>query len=135
MSGSENRPGHDNRPEDDDDDWAVGDVIRRAVNAGRRTVKTGQERLEHIASDILNNDKVEAVGSAFHGFREEVVRVFGKELAKYLERLDLTDALVRVLTSISLELKTEIRFIPNDKKLVKPEIKNSVTVKQPPETP
>ena len=85
--------------------------------------------MRNIASDILNNEKVEAVGSTLSSVREELVRVFGKEFSGYLERLNVVDVLVGVLTSISLEVKTELRFIPNEKRLVKPNMKNSVKVK------
>ena len=44
-------------------------------------------------------------------------------------KYDLTDEVDKVLTAISLEVKTEIRFIPNDKRLVKPDIKAAVKVK------
>ncbi len=116
-------------PHETDDDSLAFEVLKRALEAGKRTVRSNREKLEHIAQEILNNDKVEAVGGALNGLREDAARIFGRELARYFDRLDLTDALVKVLTSISLELKTEIRFIPNDKKLVKPDIKSSVSVK------
>ncbi len=119
----------DPRDDHDDDDNLLADVVKRAFQAGKRTVKNGQESIKNIASEILNNDAVEAVGDALHGVREDAVKLFGKEVTRYFDRLDLTDAIVKVLTMISLEVKTEIRFIPNDKKFVKPDVKGSVTVK------
>ena len=78
-----------------------------------------------------------AMGTTLSSVREELVKVFGREFSGYLDRLNVVDVLVGVLTSISLEVKTELRFIPNDKRLVKPNIKNSVKVKtnEPEETP
>ncbi|MBT9555302.1 MAG: hypothetical protein IV100_04690, partial [Myxococcales bacterium] len=108
----------DPKDDHDDDDNLLADVVKRAFQAGRRTVKNSQESIKNIASEILNNDAVEAVGDALNGVREDAVKLFGKEVARYFDRLDLTDAIVKVLTMISLEVKTEIRFIPNDKKFV-----------------
>jgi len=112
-----------------DDDGGVTDAIRRALSTGVRTVLKSEENIRAFAGEILRSDKVEAVGSVLTNVREDVVRVAGREVVKYLERLNLTDEVVKVLTAISLEVKTEIRFIPNDKRLVKPDIKAAVKVK------
>ena len=71
-------------------------------------------------------------------FAENMARALGDSvgapailrLHMMVRALERAEALVRVLTSISLELKTEIRFIPNDKKLIKPDVKASVGVKR-----
>ena len=117
-------------PELGDDEGIVPDIIKRAIHTGFKTVNWGQESARAIASGILNNEKVEAVGSTLNTVRSELVGVVGRELVRYLDQLNLTDEAVKVLTAISLELKTEIRFIPNDKKLVTPDVKAEVTVKR-----
>lgn len=99
-----------------EDDGFVPDIIKRAIQTGFRTVNWGSE-------------KVGAVGSTLNTMRQEVVAVIGREIVHYLDQLNLTDEAVKVLTAISLEVKTEIRFIPNEKKLVKPDVKAAVTVK------
>ena len=50
------------------------------------------------------------------------------EAALGLERLNIQHELAKFLTTVSLEVKTELRFIPNDQALVKPEIKRKVSV-------
>ena len=105
-------------------------MLRSAIVGGLKTVKWGEENIRAVASEIINNDKVEAVGSTLSGVRNEVVGVAGRELAKYLDKLNLTDELVKVLTAISFEVRTEIRFIPNDQKLVTPDIKASIHAKR-----
>ena len=52
----------------------------------------------------------------------------GNQTRKFLENLDLGTEIQKVLTSVSLEFRTELRFIPNDKAL-KPEGKVKVKVK------
>ena len=119
-----------------DSEGVVAEILRRAFKTGRKTVdsvRSGPGTVRNIANDILNSERVEAVGTTLNVVREELVRVFGKEFSGYLERLNLVDVLVGVLTSISLEVKTELRFIPNEKRLVKPNMKNTVRVKTTPE--
>ncbi|MFT7624399.1 MAG: hypothetical protein ACI9WU_003586 [Myxococcota bacterium] len=106
-----------------DDDGMVSDIIKRAIMSGFRTVSWGSEKVGAVG------EKVGAVGSTLNSVRQEVVGVAGREIVRYLDGLNLTEEAVKVLTSISLELRTEIRFIPNDKKLIKPDIKNSISVK------
>ena len=113
----------------DDADGVIPDLFRRAFGAGVSTFRRGNESVRNIASDILHNDRVEAGVGMINNVRSEIVSTFSKELVRYFDRLNLTDELVKLLTAISLEVKTEIRFIPNDKKLVKPDVKASVKVK------
>ena len=41
-------------------------------------------------------------------------RVVAKEIRDVLEQTQFADELTKVLTKLSFEIKTEIRFIPND---------------------
>ena len=50
-----------------------------------------------------------------------------------LDRLNLHEEMVKVLTSLSFEIKTEIRLIPNDAGSVKTDVKRKVSVKRKPE--
>ena len=59
----------------------------------------------------------------------EVLRIVGQEVRRFLETVNLSGELQKLLTSLSFEIKTEIRFIPNDA-AVKPDVKNKVTVKR-----
>ena len=71
-------------------------------------------------------------------------RVVAKEIRDVLEQTQFADELTKVLTKLSFEIKTEIRFVPNDSgvkkadgdddgdtgtKFPKPEVVASVSVK------
>ncbi len=62
--------------------------------------------------------------------KDEMMRIIGSEVRRFLETVNLSGELQKLLTSLSFEVKTEIRFIPNDQAVVKPEIKNRTTVKR-----
>ena len=62
--------------------------------------------------------------------KDEVLRIVGQEVRRFLETVNLSGELQKLLTSLSFEIKTEIRFIPNDAAVVKPDVKNKVTVKR-----
>ncbi len=109
-------------PPEEEDDGLVPDFLKRTIKSGVRTLSWGTE-------------KVGAVGSTLNHVRQELVEVAGSQIVKYLEQLNLTEEAVKILTAISLEVKTEIRFIPNDQKLVTPDVKGSVSVKNADKAP
>ena len=64
--------------------------------------------------------------------KDELFRIVGRELRNALQQMDMAGELQKLLTAISFEIKTEIRFIPNDKSVlgVQPDMKNKVAVKK-----
>jgi hypothetical protein len=55
----------------------------------------------------------------------------GREIRNALEHMDISGEMKKLLTALSFEIKTEIRFIPNDSSVgVKPDIKNKIAVKR-----
>ncbi len=119
---------------DAESDGVIPDLIRKAISTGVRGVLKSEENIRNIAGDILKNETLGtvtgSVGNTLNTVREEMVRVVGQEVVKYLDRLNLDEEIVKALTAISLELKTEIRFIPNEERLVTPDVKTKTRVKR-----
>ena len=61
--------------------------------------------------------------------RRGILRIVSNEIRIFLENVDFGGELAKILTTLSFEVRTEIRFIPNDERL-KPSIKNTVRVKR-----
>jgi len=80
----------------------IGDFVRRAVSAG--------------------------VGAASRS-KDDILRVAAGEVRSWLERLNLPDELAKALAKTVIEVKTEIRFKPNDDGKLVPETTNDVKVK------
>jgi hypothetical protein len=62
--------------------------------------------------------------------KNAMVRVVAREVREFLEAADIAKELHRALTSLSFEIKTEIRFIPNDAGGVKPDVRAAVSPKR-----
>jgi hypothetical protein len=60
------------------------------------------------------------------------MRVVAKEVRGFLESANLSHELGKLLTQLSLEIKTEVRFIPNDEAVggVKPDMKQKMSLKR-----
>lgn len=63
------------------------------------------------------------------GLRGELQKVVAQELRAFLETVDLSGEVQKILGAMSLEVRTQIRFVPNDAKL-KPEVKHKVQVRR-----
>jgi hypothetical protein len=104
----------------------IPDIVKRTFYAGLGAVFTTEEGIRKIASDLkLPKDVANYLIPQAAASKDELFRVVGKELRGFLETVNISGELQKLLTSLSFEIKTEIRFIPNDEAIagVKPDIK------------
>ena len=107
-------------------DQFIPDIVRRTFYArARRGVHARQKRIRKLASDFICRRTSPTISSSRRPSKDELFRVVGKELHNFLETVNVSGQLQKLLTSLSFEIKTEIRFIPNDEAVggVKPDLK------------
>ena len=83
-------------------DRGLSDFVRRAVSAG--------------------------VGVAARS-KDDIMRAAATEMRTWLDRLDVNNELLKVLSKMVIEVKTEIRFRPTDDGKIVPETSNDVKIK------
>ena len=111
----------------------VPDLVKKTFYAGLGAVFTTEEGIRKIASEFsLPKDVVNYLVSSAGSTKDELFRIVGRELRQFLESLNISQEVAKLLTTLSFEIKTEIRFIPNDESIggVKPQIKPTMTVKK-----
>jgi hypothetical protein len=104
----------------------IPDIVRRTFYAGLGAVFTTEEGIRKIASDLkLPKDVANYLIQQAAASKDELFRVVGNELRGFLETVNISGELQKLLTSLSFEIKTEIRFIPNNEAIsgVKPDVK------------
>lgn len=102
--------------------------IEKGFEAGLDTLSKTDEALRGVVGDAkLPREVAGYVLSAIDETKSGVLRVVGREVKDFLAATDLSSELQKALTMLSFEIKTEIRFIPNDAGGVKPEIKAGTT--------
>jgi hypothetical protein len=107
------------------------DVVRRAINAGTTAFTSTEDGIRRLVSEFnLPRDVAAYLIMQASTSKDEALRIIGSEVRQFLQTVNLSGELQKLLTSLSFEIKTEIRFIPNSESLVKPEIKNKVGVKR-----
>jgi hypothetical protein len=111
----------------------VPDLVKRTFYAGLGAVFTTEEGIRKIANEFsLPKDVASYLINSAQGTKDELFRIVAKEMREFLQGLNLHQEIAKLLTMISFEVKTEIRFIPNDEGMfgVKPQIKPKVAVKK-----
>lgn len=131
----------DERPVDDDPDRSVRqrlekmipDLVRRTVTAGLGAAFATEGGIRKLAGELsLPKELAQSLLASADSTKDRVVEIIAREVREFLENLNLNDVLVKTLTQLSFEIRTEVRFIPNDQAPggVKPEIKRKVAVKR-----
>ncbi len=112
----------------------IPDLIKKTVQVGfDRTVGAQESIKNFIADSKLPKEIANAILQQVDDTKNGLFRVVAKEVRGFLEAVDFQNELQKLLTTVSFEIKTEIRFIPNDSapdKLGRPEVKSNMRVKR-----
>lgn len=105
----------------------VADAVRKAVLAGVGALFLTEEGARRLARDWkLPRELISYVGSQAAGAKEEILRIVGDEIRRFLESEAVRREFVRHMTSMSIEVKAEIRLKDAGQGKVEPEVKASV---------
>jgi hypothetical protein len=109
---------------------ALPEVIRRLVEAGYEKLSEGPESLRQLLGDLrLPKETLNLILPQLEETKHGVYRVVAREVREFLERTNLTEELAQALTRLSFEIKTEVRFVPNEAGRVgRPRIRSNVAV-------
>lgn len=163
MAEDHDGPPHNPGEDDDRDDRGDGDrkrlferaipellkrAVEKAVETGVGKLSEGPENLRQLVSEMkLPKEVLHYLYTQIDDTKGGLYRVVAKEIRDFLDRTQFADEITKALTKLSFEIKTEIRFVPNDAapqkprqgeedakgegqgNLPKPEVSTSVTVK------
>jgi hypothetical protein len=107
-------------------------LIKRVLEAGLGKLAEAPENARHLVNDLrLPKEFLSLILSQFDDAKTGLYRVVAKETRDFLEHTNFADEFARVLTTLSFEIKTEVRFIPNDSRLgATPDLRSRVRVKK-----
>ncbi len=112
------REGNDSSPTDHDDESLLEKMVpegfKRRIEAGVESMlKDG--RLKSLMGDFKLPKEIAAhMMSQVDETKQAAVAVIARETRLFLEKTNLSEELVKMASKISLEVKTQVRFIPND---------------------
>ena len=89
-------------------------VLERAIETGVGKLVEGPENLRQLVGDLkLPNEVLHYLYTQMDDTKSGLYRVVANEIHDFFERMQFADELTKVLTKLSFEIKTEIRFVPN----------------------
>src|SRR5215831_454926 len=87
----------------------IPELVKRTFYAGLGAVFTTEEGIRKLVSDFsLPKDVASFLVSQAQGTKNEVFRIVATELRSWLDKIDLQRELTKLLTMLSVEVKTEI---------------------------
>jgi hypothetical protein len=114
----------------------IPDLVRKTFYAGLGAVFSTEDGVRKLVNDFsLPKDVANYLMTSAAGTKDDVLRILGREMHEFFDRLNLSQELAKLLTQLSFEIKTEIRFIPNDQAVegqlaVKPDVKRKMSIKR-----
>jgi hypothetical protein len=109
--------------------------VRKAVEKGVEQITDTPENVRNFINDMkLPRELASLLLHQADETKNGLYRAVAKELRDFLEQTNLSEQMVKALTTLSFEIKTEIRFIPNDQKIdeakkARPDVKTSVKIR------
>lgn len=108
----------------------VSDTLRRLLEAGIGRLAEQPEQLKQRLSEMkVPREAWSAILSQLDDKKSGLYRLLAKEIRDFLENTNFAADLAKALTTLSFEIKTEVRFVPSDAG-AKPKVSSSVRVKQ-----
>jgi hypothetical protein len=109
----------------------VPELVKKTFTAGLGAVFSTEEGIRKIASERLP-EVAGYIASSADGAKDKVFEVIARETRDFLSNLNVSEEIAKILTTLSFEIKTEIRFIPNSDRFVgaEPDVKASVRLKR-----
>jgi hypothetical protein len=109
----------------------VPELVKKTFTAGMGAVFSTEEGIRKIARESLP-EVAGYIASSADGAKDRVFEVIARETREFLGSLNVSEEIAKILTTLSFEIKTEIRFIPNSDRFVgaEPDVKASVRLKR-----
>ena len=110
----------------------VPELVKKTITAGMGAVFSTEEGIRKIAREVNIPGVAGYISSSADGAKDKVFEIIARETREFLSNMNFTEEVAKILTTLSLEVKTEIRFIPNSERLggAQPDVKASVRIKR-----
>ncbi|HYH42763.1 MAG TPA: hypothetical protein VD867_12350 [Burkholderiales bacterium] len=110
----------------------IPELVKRILEVGLDKLSEGPENVRRVVGDLkLPREALGSILSQLDETKSGLYRVVAKEVRDILQQTSFADEIVRALTALSFEIRTEVRFIPNDARTrPTPEVRSKVQVRR-----
>ena len=110
------------------------ELIKRILDVGYDKLSEGPENVRNFVSELrLPKEVLNLLVTQIEETKHGLYRVVAKEIRSYLEQTNFAEEMAKVLSKMSLQVKTDVRFVPNDS-TANPDLRSEVEVKGAPTT-
>jgi len=113
---------------------AMGDFVRRGIGAGLDRLgksERGQQLRAALGDLKLPKEIAGYVASQLDDTKNAILKVVAHELRQFLETSHFGDELARILTTLSFEISTTVRFVPNaEGRIPRPKISSQTRMRR-----
>ena len=120
----------------------IPELVRRVLEAGYEKLSEGPESVRNLIAELkLPKEALGLLFSQLDETKTGLYRAVAREVRDFLEHTNFAEELGKALTTLSFEIRTEVRFIPNSSRLRStPDVRTKVSVRrdrpsQPPPDP
>ena len=109
----------------------IPEIVKKTFQAGMGAVFSTEQGIRNLAKDTIP-DVAGYIANTADTTKDKVLEVAAREIRDFLHTMNFTEEIAKLLTTLSFEIKTEIRFIPNSEKYsgVQPDVKASARLKR-----
>ncbi len=109
----------------------IPDLIKRLVEAGSERIGERQETLRQLLGELrLPKEALGVIMAQLEETKSGIYATVAREVREFLAHSNLGEELTRVLTRLSFEIKTEIRFVPNEQHVARPSVRAQARLKR-----
>jgi hypothetical protein len=120
----------------------IPELVRRLLEVGYEKLSEGPENVRNLVAEMkLPKEALGLLLAQLDESKNGLYRAVAREVRDFLNQTNFAEELTKVLTTLSFEIKTEVRFIPNDARTrPTPDVRTKVAVRRdgssrPPEPP
>jgi hypothetical protein len=118
-------------PADDEDRPSargfIPDAVKKAIVAGVTAVFMTEEGARKLAREWkLPKDVMSFIGGQAAAAKEEILRIFTDEVRRFLDSEAVRSEFMKALSSMSIEIRAEVRMKPTSQGSFRPEVKAEV---------
>lgn len=99
------------------------DFMRKALVAGVGALFLTEEGIRNLVGELkLPKELIGALLAQADRTKQDVVRILGEELRRFFESAQLHEEILKLLTNVTIEVKTEIKLHPEGNKGLRAEV-------------
>jgi hypothetical protein len=101
-------------PEDEDKKGFVSEFVRKMAWGGIGAVFMGEEGIRRLAGQLkLPKEVIGSILQQANNTKEDIGRIVSEEVRKFLQSDRLRDELLKMVAGMTLEIKAEVKLMPD----------------------